>query len=245
MLFLVLLPRLQDAQHFVVHDLSAVDDFLSLQHYAFGADKPSVDFLLLLLAFLGIVNEVWRDVVHEVEPVQEVVAVAGAVLFGKQIFVSGLFGKEFGEWLCAGLVAGIDAYLLRRVAFETRHLLAFDDAYGIDVAKLFAQMRQEVVGCACGFLVEVVMKRSKLLLQDVDVLQEVRLVELAQAVLLLGNLLCRLEDWEAVLGNEGIFFPRLAFLIVEGRSGSARHEDDQNGYRDKGKEDAIEDSFGA
>ena len=47
-----MLPRLQDAQHFVIYYLSAVDDFLSLQHYAFGADKPSVDFLLLLLAFL-------------------------------------------------------------------------------------------------------------------------------------------------------------------------------------------------
>ena len=84
-----------------------------------------------------------------------------------------------------------------------------------------------------------------MLLQDIYVLLEIRLVELLQAVLFAQDLLCRLQDGEAVLRNESIFFPRFALLIMVGSAVPSRHEDDQNGYRDEGEKHAIEVSLEA
>lgn len=109
------------------------------------------------------------------------------------------------------------------------------------MAQLFAEMREEIVRNALAWSgAEMLLEGSQLLLQGVLILLEIRLVELLQAVLLLGNLLGRLQNGETVLRYECLVVPRLAFLIMVGRSVSMRHESHQNGNRNQGEEDAIE-----
>ena len=74
---------------------------------------------------------------------------------------------------------------------------------------------------------------------------EIGLVELLEAVLLVGYLLGRLENRETVLSDEGILVPRFAWFVMEGRSVSLRHEGHQNGNRDDREKDTVKVSLDA
>ena len=128
--------------------MSAVHDLLSLQHNTFGANQSAIDFLSLLSALLCIVSEVRLNVLHEVEPMQSAMVETCAILLVDEVFVGSLLGEELAETTSVRLIIVIDAHPLRLLRLEMRQFLTRKDADGIDVLKLFAQMRLIVIGCA-------------------------------------------------------------------------------------------------